>query len=124
MTRTQKRRYLELELKRASLMCEAAEIAREQAALACQGADRAPGDTDTPPQPAMAANKRQEADQNRAKIEAYLASIPAGQPGRLNEASQQCGINTRTIKNHLKGMPRYTVRHGLILVGKPDTYGV
>ena len=118
MNRTQKRRWNELELKRASLLCEVAEIAREQAAIAISGEEREAEGIETPKAANLAARRRQEADQNRAKIVAYLEAIPAGQPGRIREIKTALNLSANTVKKYVVSTPGYIIKSGLILRSK------
>ena len=118
MNRTQKRRWAELELKRANLQLEAAKISAEQAALALHGVDQGKGNTETP----RATNRQQMAAENRAKIAAYLATIQAGQCGHTKEASDVSGVCQRTVKNHVKTMPEFSLKNGMIIRLKTVVY--
>ncbi len=124
MNRTQKRRWNELELKRATLLLEVAQIAAQQARLTTQGAPDTGMVAGSHELGSLAARKQADAEENKAKIMAYIGTIKPGQCGHVSKAAAYAGTSGRTVKNHLKKIAGITVEKGMILVSKTNSYEV
>ena len=121
MDRNRRKRWNELEIRRTAALRDAAQIAHEQALLAAQEPTKAGGATGIPGAVKLAERRRQEAEENRVKIGAYLAGIPAGQPGRIREVKTALNLSANTVKKYVVSTPGYIVKSGLILRCKVST---